>query len=80
MCIRDRILSEIKKYVSELKIPGVNQGLKMNIEEAYKLDKPYEEFLRDILIEAYDMRKENGRKNRIRNAKFPYRKLSLIHI
>lgn len=70
----NEILSEIKKYVSELKIPGVNQGLKMNIEEAYKLDKPYEEFLRDILIEAYDMRKENGRKNRIRNAKFPYRK------
>lgn len=70
----NEILSEIKKYVSELKIPGVNQGLKMNIQEAYKLDKPYEEFLRDILIEAYDMRKENGRKNRIRNAKFPYRK------
>lgn len=46
----------------------------MNIEEAYKFDKPYEEFLRDILIEAYYTRKENGRKNRIRNAKFPYRK------
>ena len=68
------MILEIKKYVSELKIPGVNQGLKMNIEEAYKFDKPYEEFLRDILIEAYDTRKENGRKNRIRNAKFPYRK------
>ncbi len=38
----------------------------MHIEEAYKLDKPYEEFLRDILVEAYDMRKENGRKNRIK--------------
>ncbi len=70
----NEILLEIKKYVSELKIPGVNQGLKMNIEEAYKFDKPYEEFLRDILIEAYDMRKENGRKNRIKNARFPYKK------
>jgi len=68
------IISEIKKYVSELKIPGISQGLKMHIEEAYKFDKPYEEFLRDILIEAYDVRKENGRKNRIRNAKFPYKK------
>ncbi len=68
------ILVEIKKYISELKIPGVNQGLKMNIEDAYKLDKSYEEFLRDILIEAYDTRKENGKKNRIKNAKFPYRK------
>jgi len=70
----NEITSEIKKYVSELKIPGVNQGLKMHIEEAYKFDKPYEEFLRDILIEAYNMRKENGRKNRIRNARFPYKK------
>lgn len=70
----NEILSEVKKYVSELKIPGVNQGLKMHIEEAYKLDKPYEEFLRDILVEAYDMRKENGRKNRIKNARFPYKK------
>ena len=68
------MILEIKKYVSELKIPGVNQGLKQNIEDAYKFDKPYEEFLRDILIEAYDMRKENGKKNRIRNAKFPYKK------
>ncbi|WP_268233502.1 IS21-like element helper ATPase IstB [Tissierella pigra] len=70
----NEIITEIKKYVSELKIPGVNQGLKMKIEEAYSLDKSYEEFLRDILIEAYDMRKENGRKNRIKNARFPYKK------
>lgn len=70
----NEILSEIKKYISELKIPGISQGLKMNIEEAYKLDKSYEEFLRDILVEAYDTRKENGKKNRIRNARFPYRK------
>ena len=55
-------ITEIKKYITELKIPGINQGLKMKIEEAYKLDKSYEEFLRDILIEAYDTRKENGKK------------------
>ncbi|HSH35458.1 MULTISPECIES: IS21-like element helper ATPase IstB [Bacillota] len=67
-------ISEIKKYVSELKIPGINQGLKMKIEEAYRLNQPYEELLKDIFVEAYDMRKENGRKNRIRNARFPYKK------
>lgn len=70
----NEMMAEIKKYISELKIPGVNQGLKIHIEEAYKTDKSYEEFLRDILIEAYDMRKENGRKNRIKNAGFPYKK------
>ena len=67
-------ITEIKKYITELKIPGINQGLKMKIEEAYKLDKPYEEFLRDIFVEAYDVRKENGKKNRIKNARFPYKK------
>ena len=70
----NEILLEIKKYIKELKIPGISQGIKMNIEEAYKFNKPYEEFLRDILIESYDMRKENGKKNRIKNAKFPYKK------
>ena len=67
-------INEIKGYIAELKIPGVNQGLRMKIEEAYKLNQSYEELLRDIFIEAYDMRKENGRKNRIRNARFPYKK------
>lgn len=67
-------IAVIKKYISELKIPGINQGLKMKIEEAYKLDKSYEDFLLDIFAEAYVVRKENGRKNRIRNARFPYKK------
>ena len=44
----NEMILEIKKYVSELKIPGVNQGLKMSIEEAYKFDKSYEEFLREL--------------------------------
>lgn len=70
----NEIISEIKEYVKELKIPGINQGLRMKIEEAYKLNQPYEELLRDIFMEAYDMRMENGRKNRIRNARFPYKK------
>ncbi|MDD4344120.1 MAG: IS21-like element helper ATPase IstB [Eubacteriales bacterium] len=68
------LITEIKKYVTELKIPGINQSLKMKIEEAYRLDKSYEEFLKEIFEEAYDLRKENGRKGRIRNAKFPYSK------
>lgn len=70
----NEIISEIKEYVKELKIPGINQGLRMKIEEAYKLNQSYEELLRDIFMEAYDIRKENGRKNRIRNARFPYKK------
>ena len=30
------LITEIKKYVTELKIPGINQSLKMKIEEAKK--------------------------------------------
>jgi len=67
-------LQEIKGYVSELKIPGINQGLKQKIEEAYRQDQSYEDFLLGIFSGAYDMRKENGRKNRIKNARFPYKK------
>jgi DNA replication protein DnaC len=70
----NNILQEIKGYVSELKIPGVNQGLKIKIEEAYRQNQSYEEFLRDIFSEAYDIRKENGKKSRIKNARFPYKK------
>lgn len=58
----NEIISEIKRYLSELKVLSVSQDLKMHIEEAYKFDKPYKEFLRDILIQAYDARKKNGRK------------------
>jgi DNA replication protein DnaC len=65
---------ETKKYIKELKIPGIRTALNEKIAEAYKNDQDYEEFLRDIFRDAYDMRKENGRKNRIRNAKFPYKK------
>ena len=67
-------INEIKEYIKELKIPGINQGLRMKIEEAYKYNQPYEELLKDIFVEAYHVRKENGRKNRIRNARFPYKK------
>ena len=67
-------INEIKEYIKELKIPGINQGLKIRIEEAYKYNQPYEELLKDIFVEAYDIRKENGKKNRIKNARFPYKK------
>ncbi|QIB26555.1 IS21-like element helper ATPase IstB [Caloranaerobacter azorensis] len=72
--MRNGLLNEIKEYIKELKIPGINQSLKTRIEEAYRLDISYEEFLRDLFRDAYDVRKENGKKNRIKNANFPYKK------
>jgi DNA replication protein DnaC len=68
------IILETKNYIKELKIAGIRNDLNQKIAEAYRNNTPYEELLRDLFLEAYDMRKENGRKNRIKNAKFPYKK------
>ena len=67
-------IKEIKEYAKELKLSGMPSKLKEKLEEAYRLDMAYEDFLKEILRESYDLRKENGRKNRIRNAKFPQKK------
>jgi len=70
---KDLVL-EIKNYLKELKIPGVTSQLANSIDDAYKSNLSYEMFLRNILELGLDQRKENGRKSRIRNAKFPYMK------
>ncbi len=67
-------LNETKTYIKELRISGIRNNLKEKIDEANRENKTYEDFLCDIFKRAYDVRKENGRKNRIRNAKFPYKK------
>lgn len=76
-----KLLTESKEYLTYLKIPGVKNVLMELINEANQNNESYEEFLRNFLRIAYDVRKENGRKNRIRRAKFPYKKyLSDIEI
>ncbi len=70
----DEVIDEVKEYIKELKIPGVLNRLNEKIANAYRDNQSYEELLKDIFIEAYDQRKENGRKARIRNANFPYKK------
>jgi len=67
-------INDIRKYIQELKLPGVSNILKEKLEQAYQTDMSYEGFLKDLLEAGVDTRKENGKKNRIRNAKFPYRK------
>ncbi len=46
----------------------------MKIEEAYKYNQPYEELLKDIFVEAYDVRKENGQENRNQKCPLPIQK------
>jgi DNA replication protein DnaC len=68
------LVSEVKEYLKELKIPGVSNQLSGIIDDAYKSNIGFEEFLKNVLEIGLDQRKENGRKSRIRNAKFPYMK------
>ena len=58
----------------ELKLPYTSKFFKDDISQANTESKSYESFLFDILEKEYDLRKENAIKNKIRNAKFPYKK------
>ncbi len=69
-----KIVDETKDYIKSLRLAGIRGDLKERIEEAYKNEIAYEEFLRDVFRKAYDIRKENSRKRRIKMAKFPYKK------
>jgi len=69
-----KIVDETKDYIKALRLAGIRGDLKERVGEAYKKEIPYEEFLRDIFKKSYEIRKESGRKRRIRSAKFPYMK------
>jgi DNA replication protein DnaC len=67
-------IKEIKEYLKELKLSGIGGVLEEKIDEANKLEQSYEEFLKEILEIGIDKRRENGKLNRLRYAKFPYKK------
>jgi DNA replication protein DnaC len=64
----------INLFSKEIKLPYTAKHFQEEIQEANIKNKTYDQFLYDLLEKEYDLRKENGRKNRIRNAKFPYKK------
>lgn len=72
--IQQESIKKITELCKELKLPGTSKGYQEKIDEAYRGNLSYEDFLIDLLEREYDLRKENGRKSRIRNAKFPYKK------
>lgn len=68
--VEDKIL----QFAKELKLPYIARCFEEDITEANSQSKSYEDFLADLLEKEYDLRKDNGVKNRIRNARFPYKK------
>lgn len=69
-----QISRNITEYSKELKLPFTYKNFTGEIEEANIKQKSYEVFLHDLLEKEYDLRKDNGRKSRIRRAEFAYKK------
>ena len=72
--IEDKIYNEIVKYTKEIRMPATAACFKDEIQQAEVANKSYADFLCSLLQKEYDLRKENGKKNRIRAAGFPSKK------
>ncbi len=64
----------IKDLAKELKLPYISRNIEGELKDANIKNISYENFILSILENEYDLRKENGIKSRIRQAKFPYKK------
>lgn len=64
----------IEEIASELKLPYTRNNSQMLIEEAKHTQMSYEEFLTRLLESEFELRRENSVKNRLRYARFPYKK------
>ena len=71
---QNEIYEKIRNLAKELKLPYTIRNIEDEVTEANLENKTYEIFLSDILEREYELRKENGRKSRIRLAKFPYKR------
>ena len=69
-----RIEMTIEEMAYELKLAYTKLNHQLLIEEAVHTKMGYEEFLSNVLENEVLLRKENGMNNRIRRAKFPYKK------
>lgn len=72
--MRQKNYEEILRYAKEIKMPSTAAIFKDEIKEAEVANKSYGDFLHSLLQKEYDLRKENGKKNRIRIANFPVKK------
>jgi len=71
---RKNTIDKIINYSKELRLPAIRRNILEEIKEAEKENLSYQDFLCSLLLKEYDLRVENGKKNRIRAANFPYKK------
>ena len=70
----NKIYTQIQEYAKEIKLPFTASCFEDEIRDAEVDNKSYADFLHSLLEKEYDLRKENGKKNRIRQAGFPAKK------
>ena len=71
---RKETMEKITKFAKELRLPATRRNIAEEIKEAEKSNLNYEDFLCGLLSKESDLRTQNGKKNRIRAANFPYKK------
>lgn len=68
--IKDKIIA----YSKELRLPTMRKVYEEKATEASKVNSSYENYLLSLLEEEYLMRVKNRKTQRVRRAKFPYKK------
>ena len=74
MITKQELKGYIGDYCKELRLPAMRRNFEEDVREANLKNYTYEEFLYYLLQRERDLRRENGKKNRIRLANFPMKK------
>lgn len=74
MITKQELKGYIEDYCKELRLPAMRRNFEEDVREANLKNYTYEEFLYYLLQRERDLRRENGKKNRIRLANFPMTK------
>jgi len=68
------LYKDIEECATYLKMPALRRDYQEAIKEANLRDVSYDEFLWGLLQSECDVRKENAKQDRVRRAKFPFKK------
>jgi DNA replication protein DnaC len=71
---KKKLYKSIEELAIELKLPAIRSKFEEDAKDACINDISYEEFLYKLLEKEYILKNENSKQNRIRIAKFPYKK------
>lgn len=71
---KKKLYKDIEELTIELKLPAIKNKFEEEVKDAYINDISYEEFLYKLLEKEYVLKNESSKQNRIRIAKFPYKK------